>query len=150
VIELTQTNLEPGNCWQYAWASVLEVDPAVMPDQVAIEAADGLYSNALQAYLRVHHESAFVSIHAPATRAVRAPLAFHIMIGPTVRTEPVKRIDHCVVAEAGEFAWDPHPSRAGLIAVTSWELLMPFPEEWREGVEKRNPCVCPACTEALS
>lgn len=145
---LTQTNLEPGNCWQYAWACVLDVDPATMPDQVAIEANPdknkSSYNNAIQAYLYKHHASAFVRVDGPVMRAVEYAGGYHVIVGTTVRTTEERRIHHCVVGFNGAYAWDVHPSRAGLVKPTHWELLVPFPAEW-ERPGWRSECVCPAC-----
>jgi hypothetical protein len=73
--ELTQTNLDPGNCWQTAIACVLDLDPETMPAQCDYEIRttypDGRvtrgpsYNNALQAYLLTHHGLAYHALHMP-------------------------------------------------------------------------------------
>ena len=66
---------------------------------------------------------------------------FHLMYGPTIRTRR-SGINHVVVAHRGVAVWDPHPSRAGLIAVESWGVIAPRPSTMGD---PRLPCICPEC-----
>lgn len=159
MIEFTQTSLAPrGNCWQTAVACLLEVEPSLLPDQTVhdYEFVDGQwrgqsYNNFLQAYLRKHHDLAYVELHLPeealAMIAIREP-GWHLMIGRTVRSNDLPgRIRHCVVGRYGQVVWDPHPSRAGLTDEIKYALLVPFPEEWKEhDFSEKLSCVCPACS----
>ncbi len=48
------------------------------------------------------------------------PAGYAMMSGPGKRG-----IDHCCVSYNGKLSHDPHPSRDGLIEITSWTLLLP-------------------------
>ncbi len=141
---LTQTDTEQGNCWQTAIACILDVDPSAMPDQVAIEQGSekSSYYGPLQAYLRVHHGMAFINLHGPQLQAVRVE-GLHVICGSTVRTATSGK-KHCVVGLDGKEHWDPHPSRSGLTTHESWNVLVPFPEEWTS--HSNIPCICPSCS----
>lgn len=154
----TQSNLDPGNCWQTCVACVLEIDPATMPAQEVFEwkrtREDGSiewgpsYQTPLNAFLRKHHGLTYGELYEHQWPAVmpRDP-GFHFLIGPTVRT-PTSGCKHVVVARYGEMVWDVHPSRAGLTMIERWGVLAPFPEGWAR-TWNEIPCVCPACaTEA--
>lgn len=60
------------------------------------------------------------------------PKGRSIVVGPTIRETG----DHAVVGDGGEIAWDPHPSRAGLVKVDRAYVL----EKWPTGEPSR--CVC--------
>lgn len=157
----TQTNLSPGNCWQTAVACLLEVEPETLPPQVEIErwpsgALGGWksYSNCLNGYLNKHHGLCYSEIQRYQMKCVLPLREYHLLIGPTVRTEQTRR-NHVVVARNREPVWDVHPSRAGLIAVESWGLLGPIDyeseREWRarKGADTDYmlvfSCLCPTC-----
>lgn len=154
----TQSNVVQGNCWQTAVACVLEVEPAELPDQSMIEAAKKSYNNSLQAYLIKHHGLMYGNVPVYQHSALR-PRAdhlggYHVMCGPTVRTETNGGINHCVVGRFGRQVWDVHPSRASLLSVKEWGVLghatPELIEYWRVRDEIANPekspcCVCPRC-----
>lgn len=142
MLELTQTNLDPGNCWQTAWACVLEVDPAELPDQVSIGLSS--YFSALKSYFLVHHEKGILVVSdRPVVELIRPRSEeLHILCGPTERTASSGK-NHCVVGRGGEPVWDPHPSRVGLLYAHEMQILMPYPDEWRS--RELPPCACPAC-----
>ncbi len=157
--EYTQTNLEPGNCWQTCIACLLHVEPSELPAQelfdIEKKREDGSteygpphYQNALQAYLREPHDLAYMQLYQPCELlkllSVRAP-GWHMMTGRTVRSETNGNKRHVVVARYGELVWDPHPSRAGLLDDINWAFLVPFPKSWRGKGFNAGPCVCPAC-----
>jgi hypothetical protein len=158
VRELTQDTFHPrGNCWQFAVACILDVDPATMPAQfdhyAQNDPADHAslwhlsYGNALNAYLRKHHGLAYVEIFSPPEvfEQMRA-VGYHMLTGRTVRSAAQNDGWHVVVAQDGEMVWDPHPSRAGLTEVMRWAFLTPFPKTWERGFESAS-CVCPRCRE---
>lgn len=122
----TQTDTEHGNCWQTAVACVLEVEPGMLPSQVAIEGAKQSYWNALNSYLIQHHGLFYSELFDYQLAGLQtAPDWFgghHVLCGPTVRT-PVNGRNHVVVARFGEAVWDPHPSGAGLTEVHKWGVL---------------------------
>lgn len=157
--EFTQTALYPrGNCWQTAVACILEVDPIELPSQFDAYTQNDpesgsaslwslSYNNVLQAYLRKHHGLAYVEFHWPPEAYHQLEITgYHIMTGTTVRSADYGGIRHVVVGLDGKVAWDPHPSRAGLLDEIQWAVLAPFPKSWERGWgEDRNPCVCPRC-----
>lgn len=170
--QLTQSNLDPGNCWQTAIACILDLDPEAMPPQHIIEAlrqgigSHGVaYTNALNAYLAKHHGLIYTEIYAFQFNAVKPARELHTINGPTVRSESHLRegrmhINHCVVGRSGEMIWDVHPSRAGLIKAESWGVLGDPPDGWLARIVEREnrtdglrsevakltwACLCPAC-----
>jgi len=160
MIELTQTSLYPkGNCWQTAVACLLEIDPELLPSQVDSyyyeKREDGTevkrmnYNNPLQTYLIKHHNLAYVELHSPPETLEFlqvAPPGFHIMTGLTVRSAEYGGERHVVVGRYGKVAWDPHPSRAGLIGEINWAFIVPFPKSWADSWSRRTEvCVCPQC-----
>lgn len=51
----------------------------------------------------------------------RIPKGFCVAIGPSERG-----VNHAVIAYDGKCWHDPHPSRAGLLRVTSYEIVIPI------------------------
>lgn len=151
--QLTQTNLDPGNCWQTCIACILDLDPEVLPPQVDYDKrerdGDGWkwvgpsYMGVLQRYLRKHHGLAYVELHQPpelwSILSVK-PGVLHMLTGRTIRTA-TNGSRHVVVASAGKMVWDPHPSRAGLTDEIQPSFLVPLATWDRTMVD----CVCPAC-----
>lgn len=157
--EHTQSNIDPGNCWQTAVACLLDVEPTELPDQTLFDRRevqpDGsfryvgpYYNSALNAYLREHHGLGYVELHYPpelyTALQVREP-GLHLMTGRTVRSTTNGNQRHIVVARFGELLWDPHPSRAGLLGDVNYAFLIPYPQVWRQA--DGGSCVCPACKE---
>lgn len=61
------------------------------------------------------------------------PITFGLLFGPTVRSAD---LHHAVAVINGE-VWDPHPSRAGLTATTTYIRFVPIVESAsREGVAR--------------
>lgn len=163
--KLTQTSLDPGNCWQTCIACILDLDPEAPPPQVDYdkrEPVEGVgfchigpsYMSVLQRYLRKHHGLAYVEIHYPpevySALAIRDGL--HMMTGRTVRSATNGNQRHVVVGIDGRMYWDPHPSRAGLTEDINNAFLIPFPKSWEASWNRDNngDCVCRACaTHAL-
>jgi len=160
---LTQTSLEPGNCWQTCIACILDLDPEQLPPQVDYDkrapTEDGgfryvgpSYMGVLGRYLRKHHGLAYIEIHHPPEIWTALQIRDdrpHMMTGRTIRSATNGNQRHVVVAERGEMIWDPHPSRAGLTHDLQFAFLVPFPKSWEETWDRSNndPCVCPACKE---
>lgn len=146
----TQSNTDPGNCWQTGMACLLDVPAETLPDQVAIETAGSSYNNALLAYLERHHGLTFARIPVWQLPGLRL-LGFHLMVGPTVRTTEARPVQHVIVGHEGEGVWDPHPSRAGLTSVVNVEILVPIPDDIRQGRSRMRAsglidgCSCPSC-----
>lgn len=159
--EFTQTTFGlQGNCWQTAVACLLDVDPVTLPDQSICDHLDGegrrqppFYGNLLQVYLKKHHRLAYVD-NFPSTLldvlAIRDP-GWHFLTGTTERSgTPGGAPRHVVVARYGKVAWDPHPSRAGLLGEIRYAFLVPRPPEWDAYVGREDPCECPACSAGAS
>lgn len=149
-----------GNCWQTCVASLLDVDPATLPDQASCDlyetTAEGQrgpgvkgtpsYWSWLNAYLRKHHGLVYVELHIheetlPLLRV--AEPGWHMMTGRTVRSDTMGGLRHVVVALHGEMVWDPHPSRAGLLEEQRWAFLAPYPKAWAD--HPMTACFCPSC-----
>jgi hypothetical protein len=166
---LTQTNLEPGNCFQTCLAMLLDVDVDDVPNQNAIEAIDrSAYQPAVEAWLFKHFDRFLVDLQSVFFDAVEIP-GWHIMNGSTIRT-PTNKRNHCVLGRRGRFVWDPHPSRAGLVEVTTLSLLAKPTPWWRSHHENglrdesaafllasapsprvpRYHCVCRRCAPAVT
>ena len=157
--ELTQTSLNPGNCWQTCIACILELDPETLPSQVEHDMRRVMgpngdwtwegrgYGNVLGNYLRKHHGLAYVQLHYPEEiwSAVAVRPCLHMMTGRTERTAQ-NGSRHVVVGENGSIRWDPQPSRAGLLDEIEYGFLIPFPKMWEETwTRMREDCLCPAC-----
>jgi hypothetical protein len=105
--EVTQTILHeegstiPGNCLQAAVASLLDLDLDTVPHFVVHD--DWL--ERLVAFGREHGHH--VKCAAPDAR-----VSLGIASGPSPRG-----VQHAVVMASGDVVWDPHPSRAGLLAI---------------------------------
>lgn len=110
-----------GNCLQAAVASALGLDLDAVPHFGAF--AD--WEPAARLWLRGRGLDWRVVTGIPAGRS--------IVIGPTVRATG----RHAVVGDAGEVAWDPHPSRTGLTQV---KYAYTF-EEW----PGEGPSACVSC-----
>jgi len=177
--ELTQTvtasaaNGWAGNCWQTSIAILLDIDPESMPPQEKYDLystnedgsrgspVDGSksYYNAIQAYLRTHHDLAYCELHTVDEMIIDGPLlinpafrdGLHMLTGRTVRSDTFGGLRHVVVGRNGKTIWDPHPSHAGLLDEIRWAFLVPYPKVWRES-DKRpgnivSPCACPECAK---
>jgi hypothetical protein len=150
VRQLTQTNLDPGNCLQTALACVLDVPAEDLPDQVTIESGpQASYLNFLNAYLEKHHLLMLSSVYDWSFKGLK-PVGHHLCIGTTER-HPKRQ--HAVVGFEGAPVWDPHPSRAGLKDVREWLILAPMLRRIMDdrlhrrarGAISLPPCECPRC-----
>lgn len=158
MIELTQTKLDPGNCWQTGIACLLEVPIESLPTQEHydwyVEREDGNrtygpdYSTALGSYLRKHHGLAYIEIDPSLWPVIQLKEpGLHTISGTTIRSATNGGRRHLVIGRHGEMVWDPHPSRAGLIGDFRWWILAPFPKHWEETWDRHSnrPCECPQC-----
>ncbi len=157
MIELTQTDIVSGNCWQFAIACILELEPTDMPDQVFLEAETKFgYGNAVKEYLVRHHQLMYSELQDWQFSGLRVSAmdGYHMLVGPTVRTEQ-NNMHHVVVAKHGKMVWDPHPSHDGLLRTSKWGILTPAPirfiKQRQEQKELEGPqanaykCYCPTC-----
>lgn len=119
VREVTQTILHeegaesPGNCLQAAVASLLDLDLDDVPHFVVHP--DWL--ERLMAFGRAH--GYWVRYAQP-----DAHVPFGIAVGPSPRG-----VQHAVVWIDGTVAWDPHPSRAGLLRTAMHYAWTPLDTE---------------------
>lgn len=143
---ITQTRLgEHGNCMPACLASILEVPIEAVPDPWAVEVSGDYWLQAWQRYTAVHHGLLYVEPYERLARAVR-PIGFHLINGQGPRGH-----GHSVVGHAGETIWDPHPSRAGLVRVETFGLLVPLDPEDEQDADtlarrRSEGCPCTACT----
>jgi hypothetical protein len=166
MIEYTQTKFGEvkGNCFQTALGCILEVDPEGLPAQDIWDVRKGKgwacsYHNIIQGYLWKHHGLGYCELAdwEFAAVSVREP-GWHVLIGPTVRTSDAHQVNHAVVGRYGETVWDPHPSRAGLVAVEKWGLVYQVPPRIRASRDQYEPgsegwrvfidCLCASCGAA--
>jgi hypothetical protein len=167
---LTQTSLDPGNCFQTVIAMLLGLPPEALPDQTQCDAVlpprkcecgapncigvvrdrvqgTPWYSDWLGVYLKKHHGLAYYRIDAPweSARGTIDIHGYHALSGHTVRSATAGT-SHIVLAKGGSMVWDPHPSRAGLIedGEVRASMLIPYPRMWASSSPER-PCMCPAC-----
>lgn len=108
----------PGNCIQAAVATLLGKPIEAVPHVLLFDRWNHMLAEWLaeQGYLmRVR-----LTDHIPEDRCIVAGMS-------------PRGVAHVCVAEAGEIAWDPHPSRAGLIRIDeAWFIGWPT-----EGSEQR-------------
>lgn len=96
----------PGDCVRASVASLLDLDPAEVPHFTCQD--DGrVWPLALAAFATQHGWR----INRRAYDGEAMP-EFGLAIGPSPRG-----VSHAVVVRNGEIAWDPHPSREGLVDV---------------------------------
>lgn len=117
--EVTQTILHdqipgvPGNCLQAAVASLLDLDLDDVPHFIE-------HTGWLQYLADWARDRGYLIIARP-PESVRMGIAY----GPSPRG-----VQHAVVWLDGRVAFDPHPSRAGLLSINeamSWEPLIEAP-----------------------
>ena len=96
----------PGDCVRAAVASLLNLDPAQVP-HFTCQDDTRVWPLALAAFAGQHGWQ----IHRRAWNGNTLP-DFGLAIGPSPRG-----ISHAVVVRDGQIAWDPHPSREGLLDV---------------------------------
>lgn len=100
---ITQTDTSPGtgNCLQAAVASLLDLDLDDVPHFIL----DPAWEISFMDFMEANGQ--------PVTLTKYTGEENGIAVGPTVRAT-----HHAVVMLHGATAWDPHPSRAGLLNVT--------------------------------
>jgi hypothetical protein len=118
MIRYTQTSLGiEGNCLQTSIECILEAPQGALPAQR--EYPLGQYLEPLNAYL-----ARFGLVYVQGSPGPRA-FGWHVLTGPSPRTPKIGTY-HSVVGRGGQFAWDPHPSRDGICAVSSWGFVVPL------------------------
>jgi hypothetical protein len=101
-----------GNCLQAAVATILTLSLDEVPHFAE-------HDNWAQALVDFAHEHGYATVWTDGeNRIPQLGLAF----GPTVRSADIV---HAVAVVGGQF-WDPHPSRAGLTAVTTYVRWTPL------------------------
>lgn len=107
-----------GNCLQAAVATLLGLPLDDAPHFAEIDS----WSQALADFA---HMSGYATVW---TDGERRPPALGLAFGPTVRSAD---ITHAVAVINGRI-WDPHPSRAGLTAVTTYVAWKPLADLIKE------------------
>jgi hypothetical protein len=100
-----------GNCQQAATASILGLELEDVPN--FIEAPEGFWESFDQF---VESRGFYGWLMEPQY----APDGLYLAYGPSARG-----VSHACVYRDGHLEWDPHPSRAGLLKVTSVHVLVP-------------------------
>lgn len=100
-----------GNCLQAAVASVLAVPLDAVPHFSAFLWWTGALELWARGFRKGGSTSGLVARTAPVGSPDDIPLFRHVLSGMSPRG-----VQHSVVAEEGQVIWDPHPSRAGLVA----------------------------------
>ncbi|MBM9509976.1 hypothetical protein [Actinacidiphila acididurans] len=117
--QVTQTILHeqdgdvPGNCLQAAVASLLDLDLNVVPHFIT-------HDDWLNRLIVFGQEHGYL---VRCEWQPETPTPLGIAIGPSPRG-----VQHAVVVIDDETAWDPHPSRAGLLSVSLVLEFTPLPE----------------------
>lgn len=156
-LEVTQRHFHqpgddvPGDCFRCCIAAVLRHEREEVPHFLRYSAVpgedrddldpDGLWWWAAHGYLGAHglwyqrHDLDGITKANPtgftellwASTAAPGPV---IVVGRSPRG-----FEHVVVAYRGELAWDPHPSRDGLVEAWAFESFLTIPENnrWRAG-----------------
>lgn len=96
----------PGDCVRASVASLLDMDPADVPHFTCQDDARTWH----YALLGFAHEHGYRIERRASDDGM--PPEFGLAIGPSPRG-----VSHAVVAIGGKIAWDPHPSRDGLVDV---------------------------------
>ena len=116
MIRHTQSLIGPnGNCLQTAIESVLNLPLGTLPPQAHPVAYYYRVLNNFLTTLEWHYRNV-------APGAMLAP-GWHVLIGASPRTAGLEGKLHATVGYNGRLAWDPHPSRAGLVDVRQWGIL---------------------------
>ena len=124
---LLKENGEVGDCWRCCVAAILGVDADCVPHFLQEEIdGKGCMDGATQKWLydRGHtmiRVSSFV-FNRLSTDNIDFPIT--ISAGPTVRSKKMGD-HHAVVMQGHNLLYDPHPSEAGLTAITEKYLIFP-------------------------
>lgn len=110
-----------GNCQQAATASLLGLRIDEVPNFMAFKDTEkGFWGS----FFEFAKSRGFAVLEFGGDRHFEC---YHLASGPSVRG-----VSHAVVYRAGKLVWDPHPSRAGILEVTSVCVLVPIDlAEWR-------------------
>jgi hypothetical protein len=150
VVEVTQTRFIPrGDCYAACIASILELDierlphlpedddivlakfPIMNPEHFGVKDARTSYWHDMWATWFRDNNLMHMSIRSVKLDEWdrRVLDVWHIINGPSPRdpeqTERNGGHKHSVVGRKGLIRFDPHPSRAGLLACDSYELIIP-------------------------
>lgn len=104
-----------GNCAEAAIATVLGIKLDQVPKFYTSEDAVVGYWEAMEEFLAEHGYEHVMIFKECIYRGL------YLVSGPSARG-----CSHMVVYENGKLAWDPHPSRAGVLSVETVHILVPF------------------------
>lgn len=125
-----------GDCWRCCIAAILQVPADEVPHFVKFAEEQGRSADALtQTWLAkrgywliegADHREAWQVFGVPAysSESHLVPILPMMCCGPTVRSKN-ERMTHAVVMDGGKLLYDPHPSNAGLLAVTKRYIIVP-------------------------
>lgn len=125
-VDQTKFGVPYGNCFEACIASVLELsldDCDIYPD--GIDSGSGncrrQNKNWWNVFLEWIRERGYEPLYILHNEVRRAPKGYSIVSGLGPRG-----LDHATVGLDGEIVHDPHPSRAGLIQVRDYIVLIPL------------------------
>jgi len=150
MIEVTQTSHYPrGNCYAACIASIFHLDlsllpalpesdeevlakfPIVNPEYYGVDDSRNSFWHDMWATWKRDNNLMSISIRASLLGEYdrRNFYVFHICNGPSPRDPEQEKgrdgMKHSVVGFKGLVRFDPHPSRQGLLAIDSYELIVP-------------------------
>ena len=116
MVPYTQTSVGlEGNCLQTSIECILEVPQGTLPGQRDYPL--GRYQEPLNGFL------ASLGLRYFETPPGWPARGWHVVTGTSPRTRKLGTL-HSVVGCNGKPVWDPHPSRQGLLRMTSWGVLV--------------------------
>lgn len=118
LVEQTELGYPRGNCVRAAWASLLGVPLAVVPDFSPHALGDRVQIAAERAWVRT---LGYDLVVVPDVAIDVPPDVCHMVSGLSPRG-----FGHRCVGRGGEVVWDPHPSHQGLVEVWSRAFLVPL------------------------
>ncbi len=135
MIPVTQTKLyrsedhpegrQRGNCQRAAMASILEIGIDDMPPFELAATSSDFWED-----IRIWLEER--GLRLAMYDEEDPPKGYALAYGPAPRG-----VRHAVVVLDGALAWDPHPSRDGLISIDIFEAMVPMTEAEKEQAEIR-------------
>lgn len=142
-------NGQPGDCWRCCIAAILQVPAETVPHFLKLEREGGKsMDHATQKWL---NEKGYCLIRAADLfqfhyfwdTSVEPPP--YIACGPTERSRGMGK-HHAVVMVDQKIVYDPHPSNAGLTAISYCYLIMPLFDRFHK-IDDACNCggLCPAC-----
>lgn len=118
-VDQTKFGKGEGNCYQACLASILHLSIDEIPQFDEAEERGGYWLTAANRWANERGLHIIVVREIDWVSWSRYP-GYYICGGPAERG-----LGHACVYHKGELAHDPHPSRAGLIKVEEWQIIVP-------------------------